>query len=58
MQIKGDKQLADLTQSVKLMLEKLDEYEKDREEKEKITNSLKQEINGLKKRVESLEKSQ
>ena len=55
MQIKGDKQLADLTQSVNLMSEKLDKYEK---EKEKIINSLKQEINGLKKRVESLEKSQ
>ena len=56
MQIIGDKQLADLTQSVKLMSEKFDEFEKDRKEKEKIITSLKQEVNGQKERVESLEK--
>ena len=55
MQIKGDKQLANLTQSVKIMSEKFDEFEKDPKEKEKI-NSLKQEVNGLMERVESLEK--
>ena len=51
--IKGDKQLADLTQSVKLMSEKFDNSKK---EKGKLINSLKQEINGLKERVKSLEK--
>ena len=56
MQIKGDKQLADLTESVKLMSKKFDQFEKDRKEKEKIINSLKQEVNGLKERVKSLEK--
>ena len=56
MQTKGDKQVANLTQSVKIMSEKFDEFEKDRKEKEKIINSLKQEVNGLKERVESLEK--
>ena len=56
MQIKDDKQLADLTQSVKLMSEKFDEFEKDHKEKEKITNGLKQEVNGLNERVEPLEK--
>ena len=56
MQIKGDKQLADLTESVKLMLKKFDQFEKDRKEKEKIINSLKQEVNGLKESVKSLEK--
>ena len=40
-QIKGDKQLADLTQSLKLISEKFDEFEKDRKEKEKIISSLK-----------------
>ena len=55
MQIKGDKQLADLTQSVKLMSEKFDEFEKDRKEKEKIVNSFKQEVNGLKERVKSFD---
>ena len=40
------------------MSEKFDDCEKDREEKEKIINSLTQEINDLKERVESLEKTQ
>ena len=35
MQIKGDKQLADLAQSVKLMSEKFHEFEKVSNEKEK-----------------------
>ena len=38
------------------MSEKFDEFEKDHKEKGKIMNSLKQEVNGLKERVESLEK--
>ena len=49
MQLKGNKLLANLTQSVRLMSEKFDEFEKDHKEKEKI-------INGLKERVKSLEK--
>ena len=40
MQIKGGKQLADLTQSVKLLSEKLDEFEKDCKEKEKNNNQF------------------
>ena len=56
MQIKGDKKHADLTQSVKRMSEKFDELERDGKEKEKIINSLKHEVNGLKERVKSLEK--
>ena len=55
-QIKDDKQLADLTESVKLMSEKFYKFQKDSKEKEKIINSLKQENNGLKERVELLEK--
>ena len=39
MQIQGDKLLANLTQSAKL-----DEFEKDRKEKKKIINRLKQNI--------------
>ena len=53
MQIKGGKQLADLTQSVKLMSQKFDEFEKDRKEKKKIIKSLKQEDNGPKEKVKS-----
>ena len=56
MQVKSDKQLADLTQSVKLMSENFDEFEKDRKVKEKIINSLKQEVNGVNERVKSIEK--
>ena len=47
MKIKGDKQLVDLTQPVRLMSEKFDDFEKDCKEKEKLINSLKQEVNGL-----------
>ena len=44
-----------LTQSVKLMSEKFDDFEKYCKDTEKIKNSLKQ-VNGLKERVKSLEK--
>ena len=47
MKIKGNKQLVNLTQSVRFMSEKFDDFEKDCKEKEKLINSLKQEINGL-----------
>ena len=57
MQIKDDKQLLHLTQSVEIMSEKRDKFEKDRIEKEKLINSLKQEVNFLNERVESLEKA-
>ena len=40
-QIKGDKQLTDLTHSVKLMSERFDEFEKDCNKTEKIIDSLK-----------------
>ena len=48
MQIKGDKQLAELTESVQHMADKFDEFEKDRKEKEEIINNLKEEIITLK----------
>ena len=56
MQIKGDKQLAELAESVQHMSEKLDDFEKDRKEKEEIINNFKEEVSTLKGRVESLEK--
>ena len=56
MQIKGDKQLADLTQLVKLMLEKFNEFEKDRKEKEKLISSLKQDVNSLNATVAIIQK--
>ena len=54
-QIKCDKQLEDLTLSVKTMSDKFDEFEKDRKEKEKIIKGLKQEVSSLKERIEELE---
>ena len=51
MKIKSEKQLANLTQSVKLTSKKLDKFQKDRKEKEKIINGLKQEVNGPKKEL-------
>ena len=56
MQLKGNKLLANLTQSVRLMSEKFDEFKKDHKEKEKMINGLTQEVNGLKERAKSLEK--
>ena len=51
MEIKSEKQLANLTQSVKLTSKKFDKFQKDRKEKEKIINGLKQEVNGPKKEL-------
>ena len=56
MQIKGDKQLAELTESVQHMSDKFDEFKKDRKGKEEIINNLKEEVSTLKGRVETLEK--
>ena len=55
MQIKGDKQLAELTESFQHMSNKFNDFEKDREEKEEIINNLKEEVSTLKDRVETLE---
>ena len=38
------------------MSDKFDEYEKDRREKEKITNGLQNEVSSLTERIELLEK--
>ena len=43
LQIKGDKQLAELAESVQHMSDRFDDLEKDRKEKEKIINELKEE---------------
>ena len=56
MQIKGDKQLAELMESVQHMSDKFDDFEKDRKAKEEIINNLKEEVSTLKGRVETLEK--
>ena len=57
MQIKGDKQPAELTKSVQHMCDKFDDFKKDRKEKEEIImGKLKEEVSTWKGRVETLEK--
>ena len=41
MQIKGDRQLAEITESVQPMFDKFDDSKKDRKEMEEIITSLK-----------------
>ena len=57
MHIKGDKQLVELAERVKFMTSKFDELEKDRKEKEKIINNLKDEVSYLSEKLEKLEES-
>ena len=44
MQIKEDKQLAELTESVQHMSNKFDDFKKDTTEKEEIINNSKEEV--------------
>ena len=57
-QIKGEKQLIDLTESIKFLSDKFKEYEEDRAKKDKITEDLKSEMDGLSTKIEKLEKLQ
>ena len=56
MQIKGDIQFIELTESVQHMSDKFDDFEKDRKEKEELINNLKEGLITLKGRVETLKK--
>ena len=56
MQIKGDKQLIELTSLVEFLTSKFDELEKERKEKDKLINSLQIEVSSLKVEVKNLEK--
>ena len=49
MQIKGDKQLAEITESVQHMSDQFDDFEKNRKKKEEIINNLKEEVSTLSK---------
>ena len=55
-QIKGDKQLIELTSSVEFLTSKLDELEKERKEKHELINSLQIEVYSLEVEVKYLEK--
>ena len=56
MQIKGDKQLIDLTSSMEFLTSKFDELERERKEKDELINSLQIEVSSLKVEVKNLEK--
>ena len=55
-QIKGDKQLIELTSSVEFLTSKFDELEKERKEKDELINSLQIEVSSLKVEIKNLEK--
>ena len=46
-QIKGEKQLADLSESIKFMSDKFDEFEKERQEQKKVIEELRGEASSL-----------
>ena len=54
--IKGEKQLVDLTESVKLISTKFDQYEKDRKEHIETIKNLRKEVNNLSEKLENVEK--
>ena len=56
MQIKGDKQLIDLTSSVEFLTSKFDEIERERKEKDELINTFQIEVSSLKVEVKNLEK--
>ena len=56
-QIKGKQLLADLSKSVKFITDKFDEYEKEREEKNKIIKELNEKVSALTERTKNLEES-
>ena len=56
MQIKGDKQLIDLTSSVEFLTSKFNELERERKEKDELINNLQIEVSALKVDVKNLEK--
>ena len=55
-QIKGECQLTDLAKGVEFITQKLDEYEKDRLEKDEIIVNLQNELKSTRMKVEDLEK--
>ena len=53
-QIKGEKQLADLSKSIKFISHKFDEFEKEREEQKKVTEELRGEVSSLNEKLNSI----
>ena len=57
-QIKGEKQLIDLTESLNFLSDKFKEYEEGRAKKDKIIEDLKSEVDSLSTKIEKIEKLQ
>ena len=53
-QIKGEKQLADLSESIKVMSDKLDKFEKERQEQKKIIEELRGEVSSLNEKLNGI----
>ena len=56
-QIKGAKQLKDVRESTKFIIEKIEEYEADRKQKQKEIAELKEELASLRKRFFQVDKT-
>ena len=50
-QIKGEEQLADLSESIKFMSDKFDEFEKERQEQKKVIEELRGEVSSLNEKL-------
>ena len=50
-QIKGEKQLADLSESIKFMSDKFDQFEKERQEQKKVIEELRGEVSSLNEKL-------
>ena len=55
-QIKGKSQLNSLSEVMDFMTKKYEEYERERQEKDKIIDSMNSDINNMNKKIEKLEK--
>ena len=56
-QSKGEKQLSDLIEFINFMLERFNEFEKERKEKEKVIEDLQEKLYVLSNKVEKMENS-
>ena len=53
-QIKGEKQLADLSQSIKFISDKFNEFEKERQEQKKVIEELRGEVSSLNEKLNGI----
>ena len=54
-QVKGEKQLSDLTDSIQLIYDKVDEYERGRKAKDELITKLQTQVTGLTDKVSKVE---